>query len=71
MEYDVVFPSFFVIFFTLVVELDGSVSATHSIAFFLACSFHWRIFSFDTLRMSVCVKKNSSLTATTEEDVVT
>ena len=65
MEYDVVFPSIFVNFLTLVFKTGDS-----SFAFYLDCSLRSRVCSSDSLVSLTCVKKNCSSTATSEEEVV-
>ena len=71
MENDVVFPSIFVIFFTLVFKEGGSTFATHCPAFCRDCSFRLRVSYSDSSLLSACLKNNCSSTATTVEDVVT
>ena len=70
-EYDVVFPSIFVTYFTLVFKEGVSSFAAHCFAFCLDRTFHSRGCYSDSSLMSACVKKNFSSSATSEEDVVT
>ena len=57
MEYDVVFPSIFVISFILGFIWDVSWFTTHSAAFFWDCFFRCRIFFSFTLTICLCEEK--------------
>ena len=65
------FPSIFVNSFTLVFKAGDSSLAAHCFAFGRDCSFRSRVYSFDSLPSSACVKKICSSSATSEKEVVT
>ena len=71
MEYDVVFPSIFVSSFTLIFKEDGSSISTHFLPFCRDYFIRSRVFSSDSSLLSACVTKNSSPSATSEEEMVT
>ena len=71
MDYDVVFPSIFVISFKPVFKEAGSSLAIHYFSFCWGCSFRSTVFFSDSSLLSAGFKKNCSSSATFEEGVVT
>ena len=71
MDYDVVFPTVFLNYFTLDFKESGYSFAAHCFALCRDCCFRSNVCSSDSSLSSACVKKTCSSLATSEEDVVT